>query len=264
MQTCARVFVLLAACLAASQEAKAIDEIQVYNAEVAKVGQWTLQQHLNYAIKGRAEPDFPGGLVPDRTLNGTPELAYGVTDWYEIGFYAPFAVDKDGSFFSNGGKFRQLLVSPDAAKRELFYGVNIELSYSTPKFSPTRFNAELRPIIGWRRGDLEFIVNPIVGIGFGSRGDAEFAPAARLARKLGEGLAIGLEYYSNLGPFGGFLPLNEQQHNLYGVVDFKVGRFDVNFGLGYGLTSGSDRFLTKLIIGTDLNEPGEANHPAPH
>jgi len=100
-----------------------------------------------------------------------------------------------------------------------------------------------------------------VDIGLGSQGEVEFVPAARLARKLGEDLAIGLECYTNFGPFRGFLPLNEQQHNLYGVVDFKVGRFDVNFGLGYGLTSGSDRFMTKLIIGTDLNEPGERNQP---
>ena len=41
----------------------AVDEIQVYNAEIAKVGKFTLQQHLNYAINGRKEPDFPGGLA---------------------------------------------------------------------------------------------------------------------------------------------------------------------------------------------------------
>ncbi len=29
------------------------DEIQVYNAEIAEVGQWTIQQHLNYAMTGQ-------------------------------------------------------------------------------------------------------------------------------------------------------------------------------------------------------------------
>jgi hypothetical protein len=38
------------------------------------------------------------------------------------------------------------------------------------------------------------------------------------------------------------------------VVDFKIGRFDVNAGVGYGLTPGSDRLMYKMIIGTDLNE----------
>ncbi len=245
---------LLAVCAGALGPARADDEIQVYNAEIAKVGQWTLQQHLNYAFSGRKEPDFPGGLVPDRALNGTPELAYGVTDWYELGFYAPFAIDKDGNFYSNGAKIRHLFVSPDADKREFFYGMNFEFSYETPKFSQTRFALEIRPIIGWRKNDWEFIVNPIVDVGFGEQGETTFAPAARLARLLGNDRAIGIEYYTDLGPLAHWLPLNEQRHNLFGVVDFKVGRFDVNFGLGYGLTPGSDRLLAKVIIGTELNE----------
>jgi len=32
------------------------DEIQVYNAEIASVGQWTYQQHLNYAAIGQTQP----------------------------------------------------------------------------------------------------------------------------------------------------------------------------------------------------------------
>ena len=43
--------------------ARADDEIQVYNAEIAEIGQWTIEQHLNYTFDGRKEPDFPGGLV---------------------------------------------------------------------------------------------------------------------------------------------------------------------------------------------------------
>jgi len=35
---------------------------------------------------------------------------------------------------------------------------------------------------------------------------------------------------------------------LFAVVDFKVGDIDVDFGLGYGLTSGSDRFVAKTIL----------------
>src|SRR5262249_1884460 len=50
-------------------------------------------------------------------------------------------------------------------------------------------------------------------------------------------------------PLQNWLPFNEQQHNLYGVVDFKIGRFDVNAGVGYGLTPGSDRLMYKMIIG---------------
>ncbi len=124
-----------------------------------------------------------------------------------------------------------------------------------PQFSDTKWNIEIRPIIGARKGDYEFIVNPIVDIGLGQNGAAIFAPAARFARKLSETLSLGVEYYTDLGPMQNLLPFNEQQHNIYAVVDFKIGRFDVNAGIGYGLTPGSDRLMAKMIIGTDLNEP---------
>ena len=104
------------------------DEIQVYKGDIAEVGQWTIEQHLNYTFDGRKVPDFPGGLVPNHALNGTPEFAYGMTPWWEIGFYAPFAVNSGGQFLSNGVKFRNLFVVPDAAKRDFFWGINFEVS----------------------------------------------------------------------------------------------------------------------------------------
>jgi hypothetical protein len=240
--------------VATAVSAHAVDEIQVYNAEIAKVGQWTFQLHNNYAFIGRKEPDFPGGLIPNHALNGTGEWAWGITDWWEMGFYTPYAVDQELTPYSNAAKIRQLFVIPNAAEREFFYGVNFEFSYAMPQFSETRWNMEIRPIVGWRKGDYEFIINPIVDLGFGQNGGAEFVPAARFARNLGENLAVGVEYYTDLGPLQRWLPFNEQQHNVYAVVDFKIGRFDVNAGVGYGLTPGSDRLMAKMIIGTDLTE----------
>jgi hypothetical protein len=240
--------------VASTLSARAADEIQVYNAEIAKVGQWTFQLHSNYAFIGRKEPDFPGGLVPNHALQGTGEWAYGITDWWEMGFYTPYAVDQELTPYSNAIKIRQLFVIPNAAERDFFYGVNFEFSYAMPQFLDTRWLIEMRPIIGWRKGDYEFIINPIVDFGIGQNGGADFAPAARFARNLGENLAVGFEYYTDLGRPQDRLPFNEQQHNLYAVVDFKIGRFDVNAGVGYGLTHGSDRLMAKMIIGTDLTE----------
>src|SRR4051794_39773635 len=99
-----RCWVLAAVTVAFSVAARADDEIQVYTGEIAEVGKWTGQHHFNYAIKGRNEPEFPGGVIPDRTLNATQEFAYGVTNWFEAGFYVPWAIDKDGNFYSNAMK----------------------------------------------------------------------------------------------------------------------------------------------------------------
>ncbi|WP_206736097.1 IS66 family insertion sequence element accessory protein TnpB, partial [Bradyrhizobium betae] len=110
-------------------------------------------------------------------------FAYGLADWWEVGLYLPFAI-QDRQFLSDSVKLRTLFVSPHADQRDFFYGVNFELSNTTPKFAQTRFGLEIRPIVGVRNADWEFIVNPIVDIGFGKYGQADFAPAVRLARKL--------------------------------------------------------------------------------
>ena len=49
-------------------------------------------------------------------------------------------------------------------------------------------------------------------------------------------------------PPGSFLPFQQQQHQLFAVADFKVGVIDVDLGLGYGLTQGSDRWMVKTIL----------------
>jgi len=235
------------------------DEIQVYNAEIAAVGQWTYQQHLNYAAVGQTVPEVPGGLPSNHALQGTPEFAYGITKWWEAGFYLPFAINSDGQFLSDGAKVRSLFVLPDAAKRTFFYGINLELSYELPRFSTTPWVLEIRPIIGVRNAEWEFIVNPIVDVSFGSRGQADFAPAVRVARNLGEGRFIGLEYYSDFGKIGDFLPLQKQSQQLFAVTDFKVEKIDVELGAGYGFTMGSDRFVLKAIIGYAFPVPDKSN-----
>jgi len=241
--------------IALGQPARATDEIQVYNAGIAAVGQFTIQQHLNYIPLGLKDPPFPGGLVSNHSINGTPEFAYGVTDWWEVGLYLPFAI-QDQKFLSDAFKLRTLFVSPNADKRDFFYGINLEFSNTTPKFSQTRFTLEVRPIVGVRNKDWEFIVNPIVDAGFGKLGELDFAPALRLARRLGPDTFLGLEYYADFGEIGNFAKLADQQHTLFLVTDFKLGVFDVDFGVGYGLTPSSDRWVIKTIIGYAFPVPG--------
>ena len=250
---------LLAAPLPAFAVDQVHDEIQVYKAEIAEVGQFTYEQHFNYAAIGQTMPEFPGGFTSNRSLQGTPEFAYGVTKWWELGLYLPFAVNGQGEFLSDGAKIRTLFVVPEAAKRDFFYGVNFELGYEMPQFAPSPWALEIRPIIGVRNKDWELIANPIVDVSFGSSGEADFAPALRLARNLGEDRFIGLEYYADFGKIGGFLPLQQQSQQLFAVTDFKVGEVDVELGAGYGFTTGSDRLVFKAILGYAFPVPGKSN-----
>jgi len=256
IRSCTAVASLIGALVLLASNAHATDEIQVYNAGIAETGQFTIQQHLNYVALGQKSPPFPGELASNHSLNGTPEFAYGVTDWWEVGLYLPFSI-QDERFYSDAFKLRTLFVSPHAEQRNFFYGANFEFSNETPPFSQSRFSMEIRPIIGVRNSDYEFIVNPIVDIHFGKFAEQHFTPAARIARKFGDDLFAGFEYYSDLGQIGNFDKLSEQQHTLFAVTDFKAGVFDVNFGVGYGLTPASDRLVVKTIIGYAFPVPGQ-------
>jgi hypothetical protein len=101
---------------------------------------------------------------------------------------------------------------------------------------------------------------------FRQSGQADFAPAVRLARKLDRDLFVGLEYYADFGEIGRFGKLSDQQHTLFAVTDFKLGVFDCNLGVGYGLTPSSDRLVVKTIIGYAFPAPGgspDASEPTP-
>jgi hypothetical protein len=128
-------------------------------------------------------------------------------------------------------------------------GVRRVLSYQTPRFSESVIALEFRPILGVRDLGWEFIVNPIVDVSFGASGSVDFAPALRLARDVGNNVMLGFEYYTDLGPIGAFGPSNSQQHTLFSVIDFNAFGFDVNFGVGFGLTDATAPLVTKLIIG---------------
>jgi len=243
------VFSLLAALWSGGARAQT-DEIQVYNGEILEPGAFGLTVHNNYIAIGRKQPDFPGGVRPDGSLNGVTEFAYGVNEWFELGAYMPFlyTVTHDGKLLLNGAKLRALLVSPGAKDRTFFYGLNVELSYSAKHWQTERPNTEFRPILGLHLGRWELIVNPIMDIPLGRHMAVDFAPAGRVAYALTERWTLGLEHYAALGTAPNFEPLSRQAHTTFAVVDLAAAPYDIEFGIGHGFTAASDDLIMKLLI----------------
>ncbi len=226
------------------------DEIQVYNGEIAEPGTYALTVHNNYIASGRRQADFAGGVRPDGSLNGVTEFGYGVSEWFELGAYAPFlyTVTHDGKFLLDGAKLRALVVVPHAKERTFFYGLNFELSYSAKHWQTERVNTEFRPILGLHLGQWEVIVNPILDIPVGRNMAVDLAPAARVAYNLTDKWAIGLEHYADYGTAPRFQPVNRQEHTLYAVLDVAANPYDIEFGIGHGFTAASDDVIIKLLV----------------
>jgi len=230
------------------------DEIQVYNAEIAAPGVVNLTLHDNYTFSGSKTARFPGGLVPDHTLNGVPEWALGVTDWFEQGLYLPLYSDVSNRGATlNGFKIRELFVVPDAANEPFFYGINFEFSYNAKHWDPNRYSSEITPIIGWHLGSVDLIVNPIFDNSFKGFKNLDFAPEGRVAYNFSTKWAAAVENYSDFGVVNHFLPGNQQFQQLFGVLDYTGAPFDIEAGLGFGVTAASDGLVAKLILSRDLN-----------
>jgi hypothetical protein len=241
--------VLFAAEMAFAQT----DEIQVYDGGLTAKGKLNLTLHNNFTPAGLKSPAFPGALVSDKLLNGVPEWAYGVTDWFEAGLYMPlYSVDNSGGKL-DGFKLRTLFTVPHADGRTFFYGMNLEFSYNSKHWDATRFTSEIRPIIGWHLNKLDVIVNPILDTAYDGLKNLDFAPATRAAYHLSEMWALGVEEYADFGPLHQFNPGSQQSHQLYAVVDHSSKFLDVQVGAGFGLTGASDRFTVKVILSRDLN-----------
>jgi len=244
---------LLLLCLSVRAWAQT-DEIQVYDATIADQGQFELEFHNNFTPSGLKTANHPGGVVPDHAWNGVPELAYGVTEWFEAGLYLPvYTITRDGRAEFDSAKIRALFVTPYAAQRTFFYGVNFELSYNGLHWESTRLSGEIRPIAGLHLGAWDFILNPIVDTDFKGIGRLDFAPAERIAYNLSPFWAVAVEHYADFGQFAGFDTLPNQSQTLFGVVDFKQeDEYNIEFGVGHGFTQHSDDVTVKLMVGLDF------------
>ena len=245
----AAIFVASCPALAAQ-----LDEITVYDDGINKPGEMTLEMHFNGTPKGVTTPSFPGEYLTNGGVRVTPEFAYGLTKDLEFGAYFPeFAIDKNGNVIISGEKVRvkYLPLQPDEKTGGYIAGANVEFSRLDRHIAQSRTHAELRLISGYRSPEWLFAFNPIfdwsLSDGFASA-TPDFNYALKAARKIKDGLTLGAEYYSDIGPLDHVHSWNQQDNRIYAVADIELKPFNVNFGVGYGLTDASDRWTIKTIV----------------
>jgi hypothetical protein len=250
------VLIVIATVVAPAVAFAQTDEIQVYDASIAAQGKFNVMLHSNYTPIGRKTPDFPGGIIPDHSVNGAVEWAYGVAPWMEQGLYFPvytaYSDGREGSL--NGFKIRELFVKPHADNQTFFYGVNFEFSVNYKYWESKRFTSEVRPIVGLHLHPVDIIFNPIVDTDYtGGFGGLEFVPATRIAYNVNDKWAVAVEEYADCGPLRHFLPGNDQFHEVWAVTDHNSKILSIETGVGVGVTPGADKLTFKLMLSRDLN-----------
>ena len=249
----ALAFLLLALPVAALAQT---DEIQVYDANIAEQGVFNVMLHTNFTPIGRKTADYPGGIIPQDSVNGAVEWAYGVKDWFEQGLYmpvwSPYSQDRGGSL--NGFKIRELFVRPNAKDHTFFYGVNFEFSVNYHYWEPKRISSEIRPIVGLHLHSVDIIYNPIVDTDYtGGFGGLEYVPATRVAYNINDKWAVAAEEYDDFGTLRHFVSGSNQFHEAWATLDHAGKYVDIETGVGYGLTAASDQLTFKFMVSRDLN-----------
>jgi hypothetical protein len=234
--------------------AELIDEIQVYTDDINAPGEFGLELHLNTTLHGRRGPDYPGEVVPDRGVRLTPEFSWGLSRDWEAGLYLPVSRDASGNTQLAGAKLRLkwLPLRPEEGATGWFAGANGELSRLNKQFSQSRSSFELRLMGGWHSPQWLFALNPVFGwdLSDGMRSTrADLSVGAKVARTVASGIAAGFEYYSDLGTTDRLLPAGQRAQVLYVALDAHVGGWDLNLGVGHGLTRAADRTTVKAIVG---------------
>ena len=230
------------------------DEIQVYDGGLAPKGVFNLTWHNNFTPRGIATPAFPGAVAADKSWNGVPEWAYGVNKWFELGLYLPlYSRDNTMGWGYDGFKLRTLFAVPNADDRRFFYGSNFEFSFNQKQWDEKRNTMEIRPIIGWHLGDWDIFLNPIVDNSYEGFKNLDFAPSERIAYNFSKTWAVAAELYSDFGPIHHFFPGRDQSHQLFATVDYGGEPVNIEAGIGFGLTPGSDQLVLKLMFSRDLN-----------
>lgn len=239
-----------------ARQAHAVDpfEIQVYDGTANAPGVPGLELHVNTVPLGLGTSPSPPEYPENHQSHFTLEPSLGLFPWWEIGGYLETALRGDQAFDYAGVKLRNKFVTPPGWAVHWRLGLNIEFSLLPQGYDRSRWGQEVRPIVAWENERFEFALNPIIDTSLADpdwSAGPTFEPCFMAVYKVRDAMSFGLEYYTNLGPFSrGFLPPTEEEHTLYEVFNLlTVPRFELNVGVGEGLTAGSNRLVFKMILG---------------
>jgi hypothetical protein len=227
-------------------------EIQVYGSETVSAGKTMVELHSNFTIDGQAQPI--NGVFPSRhAFHETLEITHGFTPWFETGFYVFSSIQPGPGWEWVGDHIRPRWRIPEDWHWLVGLSLSTEFGYQRRSFSEDTWTWELRPIVDKQWGRWYFAINPALEKsieGENSRHGFSFAPSAKVSVALAKVVAIGVEYYSSLGDLTHFDSWGKQQQQVFPTADLNLSPdWELNFGVGFGLSRNTDDLMVKLILG---------------
>jgi hypothetical protein len=227
-------------------------EIQVYSSETVAPKSTMLELHSNYTFGGSIGTE--NGVLPSHHIfHETIEITHGFTKNFEIGFYLFNAVGSDGRTNYVGSHIRPRVRIPANWHWPVGVSLSMEAGYQKLPYSEDDWSLEIRPIIDKALGPLYLAFNPTFDKslhGLNSDQGYIFSPNFKAGYTIGKIFSPGFEYYGVVGGLFNFLPFQQQQQQLFAVMDLNINsNWEFNFGYGHGFTKATDNKIAKLIVG---------------
>lgn len=246
-------FTLVFTCAWTPAGAQDLFEIQVYPYDTVEPGHTMLEFHTNFVPSGTRTTD--GSVFANHhQFHVTMEITHGFTKYFETGFYietAPYVPNQGARF--TGWHIRPRFRLPESPRLPFKISLSLEYAFNQPGFDVNSQTLEIRPIFERRDGRLYLSINPDLSVatkGPDSGKAPGFAPNAKFGWDVTKKIAAGLEYYAETGPVKHFDKLSDQHHILFPAVDLAVSPdWELNFGVGRGLTDTSEHWVVKAIVG---------------
>ena len=242
----------LAAMVLPSARAQGNYEVQVYGSDLVPPHNTMVELHSNFTFQG-SKTVVDGVLPTEHQEHETLEITHGFSEWFEVGFYQFTNHQPDVGWMWVGTHIRPRFAVPEKYHLPVGISVSNEIGYQRPLFSTDTWTWECRPIIDKKIGRWYGSFNPTLDRSFHGPGTSQgvvFSPNFKASYDVTPKIATGFEYYGSLGPITGFDPLYEQQQQFIPAIDLNLSpKWEFNFGVGVGVTRGTDHLLVKMILG---------------
>ena len=219
-------------------------EIQVYASDIIEPHTTAIELHSN------ASPSGPMNTINySHPLHETVEITTNINTFTELGFYMFNRMD-NGRMNYMGSHIRPRVKVPECWRWKIGASLSAEAGFvKDPITNETQWDYEIRPIFDKKIKKHYIAFNPVMDGLLNGMGTT-FSPAIKYAYTVNKKYALGIEYYGQTGKPFNWDKFDNQTHQFYAVADLNLlPEYEINLGIGYGITQSSDRMNIKLILG---------------
>ncbi|MHB1922692.1 MAG: hypothetical protein ACYCOO_10695, partial [Chitinophagaceae bacterium] len=218
-----RKWYLVIALICCFQISRAQDnyEIQVYGADLVAPNTTMVELHSNFTFDGSKSIHY-GVLPTEHVFHETIEITHGFNPWLEVGFYFFNSIGSDGRTQYVGSHIRPRIAIPDSFHWPVGLSLSTEVGFQKSAFSEDTWTLEIRPIIDKKINHLYLAFNPAFDKslqGLNVNQGFVYSPNFKVGYDISKTVSPGLEYYGSIGPLNDIAPFNQQQHQIFLVVD---------------------------------------------